>query len=630
VRARPFDPITGLLRPSASELNRVAHEAARAGSLLGPNVVSGGMGLHAVPPERSGLVLAKILSVSPDTPYRYEWGAVDVSPADRTVGEHVAGAYNGFQDAGGDWNAPAVDPADADSSSPRAAGDVVWLQWDEASRFWLIVGAPAAATDRVMLRLLTGAIPYSPNISAGNGYPARVQQWATTGPADVGHWADASSTTVYVRDPNGTAFRPGEYVEAVLVGTYNASGLPGGVALYERTGLDGLYVSGTGTNVPTESWYPFGQGYPETRFLQLNDPLYTERPDTPEYPGKVNVWVAPSSAQDRGILLAYPENAFGAPPLPGQPSNYDPNDPWRQSSVCQWARGGSTGFTALMTNGLTLSDGAPPGSGGGLGQTIGRVPPDSAFNTWSSGGWVYMAGGSGRFALSVNNGGAGGNGFQIDCATALRGNVVWGQGFAGGTYQSFTVNASTLHLQAFAPPVGDAPLLDVTGSAGMGNSQTGYCWVSNPRAGGLTAIGTQSANLTFPVNQGTALLSANNYVQIGGVTILGVGQFSQTRMVAQNYVSPPGAIGAGAPGANLALPAGTPNSTGGFAFYNGIYLGGLEWIWSLRQNPTFPVTPPMLPPIDVHIYPSVPPPTGPTYPTLNGGGYWTTMQAGYA
>jgi hypothetical protein len=107
---------------------------------MGPDLIAGGFGPTPVPPERFGLVLAVIKARSAAAPYEYEWAPATLG-ADLVAAETAGAGYGGFRTADGLYQTPAVDPTDPDGVDPWEEDDVVFLQWDEASRTYLIVGA---------------------------------------------------------------------------------------------------------------------------------------------------------------------------------------------------------------------------------------------------------------------------------------------------------------------------------------------------------------------------------------------------------------------------------------------------------------------------------------------------------
>jgi hypothetical protein len=476
-----------------------------------------------------------------------------------------------------------------------------------------VIGAPADGA--AVLQVQPWSALGTPTLAIG--YEARVQRWvASVAFATAGSFADTSPVqTVYVRDPNGCPFRPGEYVYAKFVESY--SGLGGSGNVYERIGLDAPFVNaGYGSIYQPE--YP-GGGFPAVRDFVFRSPVYADHPYDASTAGQVRLHVAASTATTRGILMGVAEWS---------------SDPYREDALCQWARGGVTGFTRLFSGGLVLSDGVIPSASmlGGAGGQGTAIPPDGAFVEWASGGSASLAGGHGQFDLGVTYGGGPSKGFQIDVRGD--GKFVVGTASNSGAYGLCTINTNNFAVTSPGLSGGTGRPLFTTNLAVEFGGQIGaaFLWIAAPNHNNFTGIGDAYGSVTSQGAQGL-LVTSPVQVTIGGTINLGFGTFSRTNMVGQNYVFPGGASGGGLPGANLFGSNFPPTSRAGAIFINGIYVGGLEWLDALRETPGTSSlhTPPDVASVDVHMYtpPGYTPPPGPTYPSMHTDGYWTTMSSEY-
>lgn len=382
MRPLPFDPITRLNPVRVSDLNRVFEAARQGASLTGPGIVAAtGAGLTSVPPERFGLVLARITERSAGAPYYYGWARADVD-SELAVADREANVVGGYQAADGSWQTPAVDPT---GNHPRALDEIVWLQWDEASRFWLIVNRGAPTGEKVVLKLQSWSSG-TPNLSYG--YPARVQKWNPALRSGTGWWEDANTTTVYVKDPNDAMPRPGELVEAVLVGAPLGS-----FDQYSRTGLDGLIISAAGSGATNSSESGASLG---VRTVTLPAPFHVDPAPIVPVAGQSAIYLDGSTRQTPGILLGW--NSFLT----------DPAQPPYQQATAQWARGGFTGFDTLGTQICYFSTNGIPSGGAG-----------EASRHWSAyGDWLAGSGYAGMVPPILNN-----NGESSAMAVGLRGSV---------------------------------------------------------------------------------------------------------------------------------------------------------------------------------------------------------------
>jgi hypothetical protein len=421
---------------------------------------------------------------------------------------------------------------------------------------WFFVVAKSGS---VMLKVMDSST-YNPYYFLGK--PARIQRYDPT----THGYVDASPTLVYVNDPNGDLFRPGEFIKGELVETFAP-----GTDVYERTGLDALAVNiGLGGGSQYPSIFPAG-GYPAIRFLNLRYPAYTENPKYPNTPGTLNVEIAPSSVNSPGILLGFP--GWNSP-------GYDPNDPYRESSQVQWARGGYTGFDYLLTHGVLLGTGQPPN---GPGAAITPNDAEVLSNVFAS-GQTTVTGGDNAFAVRIATGG---QGFNIYANAGSGGIVNWGSAANTGIYDHF--NIYTHNLDVSSPGLG--PLIaNIRGEFHVGGINPGTGLDVGPDLSRISYGTSLSGGSALYLQSNQASLSSSGIVILGPTTQLGISSFGSTIFLAQNVVKglDPSYSGVTGPG-YLRDPRDAASAYRfGYVFFNGLYLGGLEWLLALRTNPNTP------------------------------------------
>lgn len=461
-------------------------------------------------------------------------------------------------------------------------------------------------------------------------YPAIVQRWvpfSTSGGLNTfGKWENANSTVVRVTDLNRlAAMKPGEYVKAKFVEDHSSA--LGNFKLYHRVGLDGQHINGSWSLENTTFFNGLGAGstYPNTgvagnpgvRQINFLHPLYTHDPYTPSGPGLSNVNVAPSTASTQGILMGAADTLTMNPPYNGQ-------DPWRKGSVFQWARSGYTGFTSLMSNGFYLSNKTPPGTNG-----FGYVPPDTDFQAWFQGGSVIQTGGDGTYDLNIQTGPQYGFTISTSGLNNLGATVTWG-GSTGRQIPYKNYNVRTEHMTISVP----GGITDVVVS-GLFKATMGQQLIQLDNTGvhiGGSVGSTQGGSIH--VGQGGVQIGGAPSTDINGAINLGTpatfAALSQTNHNNRNYVTgieggPAGGIWTST--SDLRNTQWNANQRAGWYFKNGLYMGGLEWLESLRVPPGYVGGSRMHTPVEIFVFsnPVYPPPSsGP----LGGNSYWVSMSAG--
>ncbi len=142
----PYDSVGPLHPLRLKDLNRMMDEVRRASNVIGEGFVSNASGNHPVQRKDFSLTQARVVSRSDfPGPYYYVWAPIIVN-SDSTTIDKEENAVGGYIDEDGEYQNVLIDPADPLGDYPLSLNEVVWITWDEGSKYWILVSRSKAET----------------------------------------------------------------------------------------------------------------------------------------------------------------------------------------------------------------------------------------------------------------------------------------------------------------------------------------------------------------------------------------------------------------------------------------------------------------------------------------------------